>query len=53
MLYSSFLREIPKRLYYVYTVLAKSKVRFRQSLRTKTLLLAGGILLALVFLGGA
>lgn len=38
--------------YYVYTVLAKSKVRFRQSLRTKTLLLAGGILLALVFLGG-
>jgi len=47
------LREISRRFPYVYTVLVKSHVRFRQSLRTKTLLLAGGILLALVFLGGA
>ncbi len=45
--------KFPDGLFYVYTVLAKSKVRFRQSLRTKTLLLAGGILLALVFLGGS
>jgi len=44
--------KFPSGLSYVYTVLGKSRVRFRQSLRTKTLLLAGGILLALVFLGG-
>lgn len=44
--------KFPCGLSYVYTVLGKSRVRFRQSLRTKTLLLAGGILLVLVFLGG-